>query len=91
MAPTSSDFAFAANLKNYNGTNVECVIADTPTWAGYLKLKNVRKNFLGEGVGLSITSHSCWCYGTETIDIESKLAQKPYGEFNATEDQGQFT
>ena len=85
MAQRVADF-LSTNLKNYNGTNVECVIADT-TIGRVPEAQKCEEKFLREGVGLSITVTSCWCYGTETIDMNPTRPKAIWG-FNGTERPG---
>ncbi len=74
------------NLRNYNGSKVECVIADT-TIGRVPEAQKCEEKFLREGVGLSITVTSCWCYGTETIDMNPTRPKAIWG-FNGTERPG---
>ncbi|MEZ4969184.1 MAG: L-fucose isomerase [Flavobacteriaceae bacterium] len=74
------------NLRNYNGSKVECIIADT-TIGRVPEAQKCEEKFLREGVGLSITVTSCWCYGTETIDMNPTRPKAIWG-FNGTERPG---
>ncbi|MCM4162223.1 MULTISPECIES: L-fucose isomerase [unclassified Arenibacter] len=74
------------NLRNYNGSKVECVIADT-TIGRVPEAQKCEEKFLREGVGLSITVTTCWCYGTETIDMNPTRPKAIWG-FNGTERPG---
>lgn len=85
MAQRVANF-LSTNLKNYNGTAVECVIADS-TIGRVPEAQKCEEKFLREGVGLSITVTSCWCYGTETIDMNPTRPKAIWG-FNGTERPG---
>src|SRR5205085_11422208 len=43
--------------------------------------------FRGEGVGVSLTVTPCWCYGSETMDMEPLIPKAVWG-FNGTERPG---
>jgi len=74
------------NLKHSNGLPVECVIADTCIGGVAEAAKNAEK-FAREGVGVSITVTSCWCYGSETMDMDPLIPKAVWG-FNGTERPG---
>lgn len=76
----------SSNLRYYNGDVVECVISDT-TIGRVPEVQRCEEKFLREGVGLSITVTSCWCYGTETIDMNPSRPKAIWG-FNGTERPG---
>lgn len=76
----------SSNIKNYDGSNVQCVIADT-TIGRVPEAQKCEEKFLREGVGVSITVTSCWCYGTETIDMNPTRPKAIWG-FNGTERPG---
>ncbi|NLZ54924.1 MAG: L-fucose isomerase, partial [Thermoanaerobacteraceae bacterium] len=56
------------NLRHPNGMPVECVIADTCI-GGVAEAAMAAEKFEREGVGVSITVTRCWCYGSETMDM----------------------
>ncbi|KAB7530394.1 L-fucose isomerase [Flagellimonas olearia] len=74
------------NLKYGDGTSVQCVIADT-TIGRVPEAEACEQKFAREGVGLSITVTPCWCYGTETIDMNPTRPKAIWG-FNGTERPG---
>jgi L-fucose isomerase len=76
----------SANLRHYNGLPVECVIADT-TIGGVAEAARAAEKFRREGVGLSITVTPCWCYGSETMDMDPQIPKAVWG-FNGTERPG---
>ena len=58
----------SSNLRNGDGSPVECVIADT-TIGRVAETAACNEKFEREGVGSTITVTSCWCYGGETMDM----------------------
>jgi len=75
-----------ANLRYPNGDPVECVIADT-TIGGVAEAARAAEKFAREGVGVSITVSPCWCYGSETMDMDPLTPKAVWG-FNGTERPG---
>ncbi len=74
------------NLKYPNGKLVECVIADT-TIGGVAEAAACAEKFKKSGVGASLTVTPCWCYGSETIDMDNIIPKAIWG-FNGTERPG---
>ncbi|MBJ8016159.1 MULTISPECIES: L-fucose isomerase [Bacillus] len=74
------------NLRHYNGEAVECVIADTCI-GGVAESAKAAEKFAREGVGVSITVTPCWCYGSETMDMNPDIPKAVWG-FNGTERPG---
>lgn len=74
------------NLRHANGLPVECVIAET-TIGRVAETARVAEQFRREGVGVSITVTPCWCYGSETMDMDPFLPKAIWG-FNGTERPG---
>ncbi|MGM1443643.1 L-fucose isomerase [Bacillus cereus group sp. BceL305] len=74
------------NLRHYNGEAVECVIADTCI-GGVAEAAKAAEKFVIEGVGVSITVTPCWCYGSETMDMNPDIPKAVWG-FNGTERPG---
>ena len=74
------------NLKHPNGRPVECVIADTCI-GGVAEAARCADKFQHEGVGVSITVTPCWCYGSETMDMDPYTPKAVWG-FNGTERPG---
>ena len=85
MAKAAADL-ISGTLKYPNGENVVCVIADT-TIGGVAESAACAAKFDKEGVGVSLTVTPCWCYGTETMDMDS-LRPKAIWGFNGTERPG---
>lgn len=74
------------NLRHANGLPVECVIADTCI-GGVAEAAQAAETFDREGVGVSITVTPCWCYGSETMDMDPLTPKAVWG-FNGTERPG---
>ncbi len=74
------------HLKHANGMKVECVIADTCI-GGVAEAAACADKFAREGVGVSLTVTSCWCYGGETMDMDPLMPKAVWG-FNGTERPG---
>ncbi len=74
------------NLRHACGLPVECVIADTCI-GGVAEAMQCQEKFAREGVGVSLTVTSCWCYGSETMDMDP-LTPKAIWGFNGTEFPG---
>ena len=75
-----------AELRHSDGSKVECVIADSCI-GGVAEAAMAAEKFEKEGVGLSITVTPCWCYGSETIDMNPYTPKAIWG-FNGTERPG---
>ena len=76
----------SSNLKNGDGSPVECVIADG-TIGRVGESAACAEKFEREGVGSTITVTSCWCYGSETMDMNPHYPKAVWG-FNGTERPG---
>ena len=74
------------NLRYPNGEPVECVLADTCI-GGVAEASATAEKFQKEGVGLSLTITPCWCYGSETMDMDPIIPKAVWG-FNGTERPG---
>ncbi len=74
------------NLRNGDGSPVECVIADG-TIGRVAETAACAEKFEREGVGATITVTSCWCYGAETMDMNPYWPKAVWG-FNGTERPG---
>ncbi|MDI3548480.1 MAG: L-fucose/D-arabinose isomerase [Halanaerobiales bacterium] len=85
MAKAAAKF-LEENLRHPNGMPVECVIADTCI-GGVAEAARAAEKFQKEGVGVSITVTPCWCYGTETMDMDPTIPKAVWG-FNGTERPG---
>lgn len=76
----------SSNLRNGDGSPVECVISDT-TIGRVAESAACAEKFEREGVGSTITVTSCWCYGSETMDMNPYYPKAVWG-FNGTERPG---
>jgi L-fucose isomerase len=85
MAKRTAQF-LTQNLRHADGTKVECVIADTCI-GGIAEASLCAEKFAKEGVGVSITVTPCWCYGSETMDMDPLIPKAVWG-FNGTERPG---
>ena len=74
------------NIKNGDGSPIECVIADS-TIGRVVESAACAEKFEREGVGSTITITSCWCYGAETMDMNPYYPKAIWG-FNGTERPG---
>jgi L-fucose isomerase len=75
-----------SNLKYPNGKPVEIIIADSCI-GGVAEAAICAEKFSKNGVGVSLTVTPCWCYGSETIDMNSDIPKAIWG-FNGTERPG---
>jgi L-fucose isomerase len=85
MARRTADF-LSANLRYPDGSPVQCMIADTCI-GGVAEAAQTAEKFRRNGVGVSITVTPCWCYGSETMDMDPHLPKAVWG-FNGTERPG---
>lgn len=85
MAKAAADL-IRKNLKYPDGKPVECVISDTCI-GGVAEAASSAEKFRKSGVGVSLTVTPCWCYGSETIDMDSETPKAIWG-FNGTERPG---
>ena len=75
-----------SNLKHGNGHPVECVVPDFCI-GGVAENARVADLFARSGVGASISVTPCWCYGSETMDMDPLIPKAVWG-FNGTERPG---
>lgn len=73
-------------IRHPNGEFVDCVIADSCI-GGVAEAAACADKFRRHNVGLTITVTPCWCYGSETIDMDPLLPKAIWG-FNGTERPG---
>ncbi len=76
----------SANVRYSDGAPVECVIADG-TIGRVAETAACQAKFEREGVGATISVTSCWCYGSETMDMHPHWPKAVWG-FNGTERPG---
>jgi L-fucose isomerase len=85
MAQSAADL-ITASLTYPNGEPVECVVADTCI-GGVAEAAACAEKFDAENVGVSLTVTPCWCYGSETMDMDPLRPKAVWG-FNGTERPG---
>ncbi|KJD34361.1 sugar isomerase [Tamlana nanhaiensis] len=85
MAKNAAKF-LTDNLRHADGSSVECVISDTCI-GGVAEAAASADKFSRAGVGVSLTVTPCWCYGSETIDMDPLIPKAIWG-FNGTERPG---
>lgn len=76
----------AAELRYPDGSPVQCVIAETCI-GGVKEAAACADQFKNSNVGVSLTVTPCWCYGSETMDMDPHLPKAIWG-FNGTERPG---
>lgn len=69
-----------------DGTHVECIIADT-TIGGGAEAAMCADKFKTANVVATLSVTPCWCYGSETMDIDPYTVKAVWG-FNGTERPG---
>ena len=77
---------FTENLKYTNGEPVRVVISDT-TIGRVAEAARCADQFKREGVDITLTVTPCWCYGSETMDMDPMTIKGVWG-FNGTERPG---
>ncbi|MBQ6898598.1 MAG: L-fucose isomerase [Clostridia bacterium] len=85
MAKTAAKL-ISDNLKYSNGEPVKVVIADT-TIGRVAEAAACASKFKKEGVDITLSVTPCWCYGSETMDMDPMTIKGVWG-FNATERPG---
>lgn len=74
------------NLRYPDGTPVQCVIGNTTIGSG-AEAAAVAEQFSSENVVATLSVTPCWCYGTETFDMDPTTIKAVWG-FNGTERPG---
>ena len=77
---------FEENLRYSNGEPVKVVIADT-TIGRVAEAAACADKFKKAGVDITLTVTPCWCYGSETMDMDPMTIKGVWG-FNGTERPG---
>lgn len=85
MAQAAAEL-IASKLTYPDGSPVRCVIADACI-GGAAEAAACARKFAKEGVGVSLTVTPCWCYGSETMDLDPTMPKAVWG-FNGTERPG---
>ena len=74
------------SLRHPSGHAVECVIADGCI-GGVAEAAACAEKFAREGVAVTLTVTPCWCYGSETMDMDRQTIKAVWG-FNGTDRPG---
>lgn len=82
----SAAVLISQRLKYPDGTPVQCVIGCT-TIGGGAEAAMVAEQFSTENVVATLSVTPCWCYGTETFDMDPNTIKAVWG-FNGTERPG---
>ena len=77
---------FEDNLYYSNGEHVKVVMADTSI-GRVPESAACAEKFKREGVAITLSVTPCWCYGSETMDMDPMTVKGVWG-FNATERPG---
>lgn len=77
---------YEENLRYSNGEPVKVVISDTSI-GRVAEAAACDKQFKKEGVSITLSVTPCWCYGSETMDMDPMTIKGVWG-FNATERPG---
>ena len=77
---------FEENLQYSNGDPVKVIIADT-TIGRVAEAAACAEKFKKNGVDITLTVTPCWCYGSETMDMDPMTIKGVWG-FNGTERPG---
>ena len=77
---------FTENLRYADGTPVQVVIADT-TIGRVGETAACAEKFQRENVAVTLSVTPCWCYGSETMDMDRHTIKGVWG-FNGTERPG---
>ncbi|MCR5523360.1 MAG: L-fucose isomerase [Clostridia bacterium] len=77
---------FEDNLRYSNGEPVKVVISDTSI-GRVAEAAKCAAQFKREGVDITLSVTPCWCYGSETMDMDPNTIKGVWG-FNATERPG---
>ena len=85
MAKSAAEL-FRKNLRYADGTPVRVVIADT-TIGRVAETAACAEKFKREGVAITLSVTPCWCYGSETMDMDPNTIKGVWG-FNGTERPG---
>ncbi|MBQ3553276.1 MAG: L-fucose isomerase [Clostridia bacterium] len=85
MAKAAAEL-ISSNLKYSNGEPVKVIIADT-TIGRVAEAAACADKFKKAGVDITLTVTPCWCYGSETMDMDPLTIKGVWG-FNGTERPG---
>ena len=77
---------FSQELRYPDGSPVECIIPDFCI-GGVAEAAMCAELFAKGDVGVSISVTPCWCYGSETMDMDPDIPKAVWG-FNGSERPG---
>ena len=77
---------FEENIRYSNGEPVKVIVADT-TIGRVAEAAACAEKFKRNGVDITLTVTPCWCYGSETMDMDPNTIKGVWG-FNGTERPG---
>jgi len=77
---------YESELKYPDGSAVQCIIADSCI-GGVKEAADCQEKFDLDNVGVSLSVTPCWCYGSETMDMDPIRPKAIWG-FNGTERPG---
>lgn len=83
---TAAKELIETNLRYPDGTPVQCVISNT-TIGGGAEAAKCAEQFSTENVVATLSVTPCWCYGSETFDMDPNTIKAVWG-FNGTERPG---
>lgn len=83
---TAAKELIESNLRYPDGTPVQCVISNT-TIGGGAEAAKCAEFFSDKNVVATLSVTPCWCYGTETFDMDPNTIKAVWG-FNGTERPG---
>jgi L-fucose isomerase len=76
----------SSSLKDREGNPIEYTIADS-TIGGVYEASKCAEKFQKEGVCATLSVTPCWCYGSETMDMDPLMPKAIWGS-NSTESPG---
>ena len=85
MAKSAAEL-YRQNIRYSNGEPVKVIIADT-TIGRVAEAAACADKFRKAGVDITLTVTPCWCYGSETMDMDKDTIKGVWG-FNGTERPG---
>ena len=85
MAKSAAEL-FRQNIRYSNGEPVKVIIADT-TIGRVAEAAACADKFRKAGVDITLTVTPCWCYGSETMDMDKDTIKGVWG-YNGTERPG---
>lgn len=75
-----------SEVRDFEGRPVECVLADSSI-SGSAQARQCEEKFSALNVAATLSVTSCWCYGSETMDLDPRTIKAVWG-INGTENPG---